>query len=141
MLESVLAYARDKDDEKVAVTLKFSRSLKDCIWQIAKKENVSFSSIVVGALKSVCEEWNSGDCSIITKEKADMWRLLIQKQDEIKHYLADPVDNDGYEHRGFYLKKDIELNQQILDLLLDQIENLENLLGLDDEEKERNSQC
>lgn len=129
MLESTLAYARGDKEEKVQISLYVPVSIKECVDDLAKKEKVSATSIIVGALTSICEEWKSGACETITKERSDMCKLLFAKEDEIMEFLANPEDNDGFEYRGYYFQSDFQMNKQTIDILIDQIERCKIILG------------
>lgn len=133
MLESTLAFVRMEKEVKARMNLVIPQSLKDCVEELAKSEETSASNIICGALRVVCEEWKLGGCDIITKEKADLYKMLYAKEEELLEFLADPENDDGYEYRGYYFSNDLNMNKQTTDIALDQIEQLKKALGIKDE--------
>ncbi len=136
MLEETLAFAKEKPEEREVINLQIPSSTKSCITELAKEHGVTFTSIVASALKVVCEEWKLGSCEAITKEKADLFKLLHQNEEKLDKYLAESEYEESFEHRGYlFSKENSEGLQPKIDNLITRIERVKKDLGIEKEDE------
>ena len=127
LLDRVISSSYSVEDKKQFCFM-CPEALKKDFEEVAKSYGKTLTTLMLGAMNVMVQEFKGGDMSQLTTAEARVYFEIEKLEEKLEPYLIDNDHDEGYEMRGYIFNDDSKEYTYKINNLLERIERLKSMI-------------